>query len=618
MLCEAPVPFTWAIMRPCAICLETNQGVFIVGLFLEVAIFLGAATIIVPVFRHLGLGDVLGYLGAGFVIGPWGAGFVENPDAILHFAEVGVVFLLFVIGLELQPSRLWAFRKLLFGLGALQVLITLAAIAIVSRFLNQEWTTAIIIGCALSLSSTAFVLQLMAERKELLMPHGRAAFGILLFQDLAVVPILALTSAFSTDATMVIGPSGYLEFGRGLLILCGYVLAGRYLLRPLFRFIANVEAHEVFTAAALLLVIGSGLLLEWVGLSMGLGAFLAGVLVADSEFRHQLEADIVPFKGLLLGLFFMAVGMSANLGLLLREPLLILLITAGLVIGKWIILYPLARLFGLTGTSPRRMAFVLAQGGEFAFVILAAATAGQILAKETADLLVLVVTLSMVSTPLLIAVEARWRNRTTSDDSTPSYDTIEEQDSRVVIAGFGRVGQIIARVLTAQGISYTALESNPSQVELVRRYGNKIYYGDATQLHLLESAKVANARLFVLAIGNVKTSVRIAEHLKQHYPGIRVYARARNRNHAMALHELGCEVIMRDTFLSSLFVAQQVLVGLGHDQVEAENRVEIFREHDTETLEQQFAIRDDEDALVQSSVDAANELRFLFQSDTGQ
>ena len=586
------------------------------SIFLEAAIFLGAATIIIPVFRYLGLGDVLGYLGAGLVIGPWGAGLVQHPNAILHFAEVGVVFLLFVIGLELQPSRLWAFRKLLFGLGALQVLITLAAIAIVARFAGQAWSAAIIIGCALSLSSTAFVLQLMAERKELLQQHGRAAFAILLFQDLAVIPMLALTSAFSNASEMAIGPGDFLEFGRGLLVLVGYVIAGRYLLRPLLRFIASVEAHEVFTAAALLLVLGSGLLIESLGLSMGLGAFLAGVLVADSEFRHQLEADIVPFKGLLLGLFFMAVGMTANLGLLLREPVLIVLITAGLVLGKWLILYPLARLFGLKGTSPRRMAFLLAQGGEFAFVILAAATAGQILEQETTDLLILVVTLSMVTTPILVAVESRWRNRQAAQDSSQPYDAIEDQESHVVIAGFGRVGQIVARVLTAQGIAYTALDSDPTQIELVRRYGNKIYYGDAAELHLLEAANVGKARLFVLAGGNIESSVKIAERLKQHYPGVRVYARARNRSHALALRELGCELIMRDTFLSSLYVAEQVLVGLGHEQPDAESMVEMFRQHDMETLDQQFAIRDDEEALVQSSVDSANELRFLFQSDT--
>ncbi|MFW2404132.1 MAG: monovalent cation:proton antiporter-2 (CPA2) family protein [Gammaproteobacteria bacterium] len=586
------------------------------SIFIDAAIFLAAATIVVPVFRRLGLGDVLGYLGAGVVIGPWGAGLVQHPDAILHFAEVGVVFLLFIIGLELQPSRLWAFRKLLFGLGALQVVITLVAIAVVARLLGQAWTSAIIIGCALSLSSTAFVLQLMAERKELLMPHGRAAFAILLFQDLAVIPMLALTSAFSNDAEMAIGPDEYLEFGRTLLVLVGYVVGGRYLLRPLFRFIANVEANEVFTAAALLLVLGSGLLLESLGLSMGLGAFLAGVLVADSEFRHQLEADIVPFKGLLLGLFFMAVGMSANLGLLIREPLVIVALTAGLVAGKWLILYPLGRLFGLTESCPRRMAFLLAQGGEFAFVILTAATAGRILESEVADLLVLVVTLSMITTPILVAIEASARKRGSADADQQPYDTIEANESHVVIAGFGRFGQIIARILTAQGIPYTALDSDPSQIDLVRRYGNKIYYGDAAQLHLLKSANVAKARLFVLAVGNVETSVRIAERVKQHYPGVRIYARARNRSHALALRELGCEVIMRDTFLSSLYVAERVLIGLGYDQADAENTVEMFREHDVEMLDQQFAIRNDEEALVQSSVEAANEFRFLLQSDT--
>jgi monovalent cation:proton antiporter-2 (CPA2) family protein len=589
-----------------------------VDLYLQAVIFLGAATIIVSIFRRLGFGDVLGYLGAGLVIGPWGIGFIENPEDILHFAEVGVVFLLFVIGLELQPSRLWVFRKLLLGLGSLQVLITLIAVAIVVRLLGQEWTVAIVIGCALSLSSTAFVLQLMAERKELMMPHGRAAFAILLFQDVAVVPMLALTSAFSTDSVMAANADAYLEFGRVILILAAYVLAGRYVLRPLFRFFANLEAHEVFTAATLLLVLGSGLLLESLGLSMGLGAFLAGVLVADSEFRHQLEADIVPFKGLLLGLFFIAVGMSANLGLFLREPFLILITTAGLIAGKWLILYPLARVFGLTEASPRRMASLLSQGGEFAFVILAAAVGGHLLAAGTYDFLVLVVTLSMVATPILVGIEAKLRESLPTDADQRPYDVVDAGESHVVIAGFGRFGQIVGRVLTSQAIPYTALDANPSQVDFVRRYGNKTYYGDASQLNLLKSANVSQARLFVLAVGDIKMSIKIAERVRQHYPSVNVYARARNRNHALALRALGCEIIMRDTFLSSLFIAEQVLVGLGYEPQIAEEKIEVFRKHDVETLDQQFALRGDEEALLQTSIAAAKELRFLFQSDTGR
>ena len=586
--------------------------------FFQAACFLGAATIIVPIFRRLGFGDVLGYLGAGLIIGPWGIGLVQNPDSVMHFAEVGVVFLLFIIGLELQPSRLWAFRRLLFGLGSLQVLITTAAIAVVARTAGQEWAAAIVIGCALSLSSTAFVLQLMAERKELLMSHGRAAFAVLLFQDIAVVPMLALTSAFSTGDAMAVDINALLEFGRVTLILIAFVVVGRYTLRPIFRFIANAGAGDVFTAAALLLVLGSGLLLQSLGLSMGLGAFLAGVLVADSEFRHQLEADILPFKGLLLGLFFMAVGMAANFGLLLTEPLLILAATAGLMLCKWVILYPLGRAFGLKGTAPRRMALVLCQGGEFAFVILATALTGDLVARNIYDFLVLVVTISMVMTPVVVTIEARLRERTASDSDDRPYDKIDDDEPHVVVAGFGRFGQVVARVLTAQGIPYTALDASPAQIDFVGQFGNKVYYGDASQLHLLHAAKTSEAKLFVLAVADMEESVKIAEQVTEHFPGVKIYARARNRVHALALRELGCEIIMRDTLLSSLYVAEQVLLGLGFEQANAKRVIDIFTRHDEETLDQQFAVRDDADALVQTAVDSAEELKFLFEADTGR
>jgi monovalent cation:proton antiporter-2 (CPA2) family protein len=589
-----------------------------VDFFFQAAYFLGAATIIVPIFRRLGFGDVLGYLGAGLIIGPWGIGLVENPDSVMHFAEVGVVFLLFIIGLELQPSRLWAFRRLLFGLGSLQVVITTAAIAVVARTAGQEWTAAIVIGCALSLSSTAFVLQLMAERKELLMSHGRAAFAVLLFQDIAVVPMLALTSAFSTGDAMAADVNALLEFGRVTLILVAFIVVGRYTLRPIFRFIANAGGGDVFTAAALLLVLGSGLLLQSVGLSMGLGAFLAGVLVADSEFRHQLEADILPFKGLLLGLFFMAVGMSANFGLLLSEPLLILAATGGLMLGKWVILYPLGRAFGLKGAAPRRMALVLCQGGEFAFVILAAALTGDLVNQNIYDFLVLVVTISMVMTPVVVTIEARVRERTTKDTDDRPYDKIEDDEPHVVVAGFGRFGQVVARVLTAQGIPYTALDASPTQIDFVSRFGNKVYFGDASQLHLLHAAKTADAKLFVLAIADMEASVKIAEQVAEHFPSVKIYARARNRVHALALRELGCEIIMRDTLLSSLYVAEQVLLGLGFEQADAKRVIDVFTRHDEETLDQQFAVRDDEDALVQTAVDSAAELKFLFEADTSR
>jgi glutathione-regulated potassium-efflux system ancillary protein KefC/glutathione-regulated potassium-efflux system protein KefB len=314
----------------------------------------------------------------------------------------------------------------------------------------------------------------------------------------------------------------------------------------------------------------------------------------------------------------MAVGMSANFGLFLSEPLLILAATAGLMLGKWIILYPLGRAFGLKGAAPRRMALVLCQGGEFAFVILATALTGDLVTQNIYDFLVLVVTISMVMTPVVVTIEARVRERAASDADDRPYDKIDDNEPHVVVAGFGRFGQIVARVLTAQGIPYTALDNSPTQIDFVSRHGNKVYFGDASQLHLLHAAKTAEAKLFVLAVADMGTSVKIAEQVAEHFPSVKIYARARNRVHALALRELGCEIIMRDTLLSSLYVAEQVLLGLGFEQADAKRVIDVFTRHDEETLDQQFAVRDDEDALVQTAVDAAEELKFLFEADTGR
>lgn len=580
----------------------------------EAAIFLGAATAVVPLARWLGFGAVLGYLAAGIVIGPWCLRLIPYVDDVLNFAEIGVVFLLFVIGLELQPTRLWVMRRLLLGLGSTQVVATGSAFAVVSWALGLSWQVAFVVGVGFAMSSTAFGLQLLAEKKALFTRHGRAAFSVLLFQDLAVIPVLALLPALAARGMTSAGILAWIEMGGALLAVAGFVVGGHYLLRPLFRVIAATQIHEIFTAAGLLLIISAALLMDSAGLSMGLGAFLAGLLVADSEFRHQIEADIEPFKGLLLGLFFIAVGMSANLGLLYEDPVGVLVWTLGLIITKLIVLYVLACLHGLKRHDRWSLAVVLAPGGEFAFVLFSAAATYELLPRVLAEKLILAVTLSMAMMPFLYLMKEKLLSRLGEGDTRP-FDVIEDANHAVVIAGFGRFGQIIARILTAQRIPFTALEVSPAQVDFVRKYGNKIYYGDAARLDLLRAAHVDKAKIFVLAVDDVESSVRIAETVTRHFPSIALYARARNRQHGLKLMDIGATAIIRDTLLSSIHLGGEVLRGLGFSAEAAAQVTALFRRHDQATFEQQYAIRNDEDALIQSAKDSARQLKALFESD---
>ncbi len=579
----------------------------------ETAIFLGAAIIAVPLFRQLGFGSVLGYLAAGMVIGPWGLGLISGVDSILHFAELGVVLLLFIIGLELQPSRLWVLRKSIFGLGAAQVIVTGALLALCGYALGLSIETSVIVGLGLAMSSTAFVLQMLAEKKQLTATHGRSAFAILLFQDLAVIPLLALIPLLGVSNAAPLGTGVLVQTGKVVLVLIAIVVGGRFLLRHVFRVIARSGSQEIFTATALLVVIGASLLMELVGLSMALGAFLAGVLLADSEYRHELEANIEPFKGLLLGLFFIAVGMSANVGLIISGPLQVLALVAGLLFAKFAVLFVLGKLFGHSNESARNLAVVLPQGGEFAFVLLSAAAIHQVLERDLADLLIVVVTLTMAATPLLFAfnesVLRRWRH------PTVEFDKVEGSDHQVIIAGFGRVGQIVGRILRVKKIPFTALEPSSSQVDFVRRFGNKIYYGDPSRLDLLRAAHADRAKVFVLTTEDIVSSIRTAETVRKHFPHLEIYARAHNRRHAHLLMDIGVKYLIRETFLSSLEMAEHILRGLGKSEEEAKNTVQIFKWHDDATLIKQHAIHHDESKLIQSAKEAASELEELFESD---
>jgi glutathione-regulated potassium-efflux system ancillary protein KefC/glutathione-regulated potassium-efflux system protein KefB len=579
----------------------------------QIAVFLAATVVAVPLFRRFKLSAVLGYLAAGVVIGPWCLGLFDDVDSILHFAEFGVVLLLFVIGLELQPSRLWVMRNAVFGSGAAQVVVTTAVLAAAARVLGQPWHTALVIAFALSLSSTALILQVLAERGELTARHGRSAFAILLFQDLAIMPALVILPLLAGAGDTRFE---WKSIALPVVAAAAVVLAGRYALRPALRIIAATRAQEAFTAAALLVVVGTALLFQSVGLSMALGAFIAGVLLADSEYRHELEADIEPFKGLLLGLFFIAVGMSANLGVLLESPLTVLALTLGYLLLKFAAIFVAARLARHDTATAWRLGVALAGGGEFAFVLFALAAGNGLLARPTADLLVIVVTLSMVAAPLLIAAADALAGRLRPAAAAPAFDEIEPDEPRVLIAGFGRFGQIVARVLRARRIRFTALEVSQAQVDFVRRFGNRLYYGDASRLEVLRAAGAAQAQLLVLAIDDVEASVRTAEMARRHFPALRILARARNRQHAFRLMEVGVSQIWRETFASSLEVAEAALVALGTSREASAEQVRRFRAHDEATLAVQASVKDDETKLIATARASAQQLESLFEADT--
>ena len=579
---------------------------------LEAIIYLVAGIITVPISKRLGFGSVLGYLAAGILIGPFGLELIHNAEHIMHFAEFGVVFLLFIIGLELQPSRLWVLRRMVFGLGSAQVILSTLVIAAISSLFGLTLVQAMVTGAILALSSTAFVLQMLAEKKQLSASHGRAAFTILLFQDLAAIPLIALIPLLGHTTNSGINYTGIALVIATLLVL---VVGGRYLLRPVMRVVAKTGIPELFTATALLVVIGAAALMQLANTSMILGAFIAGMLLADSEYRHELEASIGPFKGLLLGLFFIAVGMSVNLDLLAQQPLAILTLVVLLMGAKAIVLLVVPRFFGLTNThSNARLAAVLCQGGEFAFVLFALVGREMILDQHIIDQLILAVAVSMMLTPIIYFVTEFMCDRTLSKPK-PEYDEMGDQHNDVIIAGFGRVGQIVGRLLRIAKRPYTALEIDSSQVDVVRRYGTTVYYGDASKLDLLRAAGVEHAKVFVLAIDDIEASLRTAETVAHHFPEVTIIARARNRRHEYKLMDLGIEHIFRETFFSSVVLGEQVLKDIGTDPQDARRITSVFKERDHKLILEQHAVYHDEQKLIQSAEETAQELDSLLQQD---
>ncbi|PJZ56290.1 monovalent cation:proton antiporter-2 (CPA2) family protein [Leptospira barantonii] len=584
------------------------------NLLITLIVFLSAAVISVPLFKRIGLGSVVGYLIGGTIIGPWGIGLITDVDSILHLSEFGVVLLLFLIGLELKPQRLWILRRPVFGLGGLQVVLTSLVFFVALSFLGLEKSQAIVISISISLSSTAFALQVLGEKNELNTAHGRSAFAILLFQDLAVIPIMAMLPFLAESAADPGSQGGMKQILFAVGTILAVILAGRFLARPLFRLVASTGNHEIFTALSLLIVIGVSLLMDQVGLSMALGSFLGGVILADSEYRHELESNLEPFKGLLLGLFFLAVGMSINLGEVLKDPILVLVFALTLMFVKASILYLLGRISKHNEEASLNLSVTISQGGEFAFVILGVGVSLSILPRERADLVIAVVTLSMGLTPILGIAKDKIADLIFKKEEEQEDDEIEEQN-RVIVAGFGRFGQIIARMLFVHRIGFTALEHNPDQVNLARKFGYKIYYGDASKLSLLRSAGAEHADLFILAVQDIEVSIKVAELIKKHFPNLTIIARARNREHVFKLMELGVKIIRRDTFASALELAGETLSRLGFMDSEVEQKVKKFRAHDELTLKGQFQIRNDEKEFIQFSKNAMRQLEAAFEAD---
>ncbi|MEW6763687.1 MAG: glutathione-regulated potassium-efflux system protein KefC [Pseudomonadota bacterium] len=580
---------------------------------LNALVYLAAAVVAVPVAKRLGLGAVLGYLLAGIAIGPWGLGLIREVETILHFSEFGVVLLLFVIGLELEPRRLWALRRSIFGWGSAQVAGVTIPLALVAVLLGADWKVALIAALGLSLSSTAIALTTMQERNLIPTPAGQAGFSILLFQDIAAIPMIALVPLLGVPDSHAGG--GWLAALKAAAVIAGLVVAGRFLVRPVLRFIARTGMREIFTAFALLLVISISLLMAYAGMSMALGAFMAGVLLADSEYRHALETDLEPFKGLLLGLFFIAVGMSVDFGVFLAEPLRILLIAAGFLVVKLLVLWLLARGFGMAGRQRVLFAFLLSQGGEFAFVVFGAAAAARVFDPATSSLLVVVVALSMLATPLLLilydrVLEPRWQAR-----KQRAADTIEENAGHVIIAGFGRFGQIVGRLLHANQVPLTMLDHDPDNVDTLRQFGFKVFYGDATRTDLLHAAGAARARALVLAIDGIEDSLKLAAAVRAEFPDLPVLARARNVTHYYELMELGVTVIERETFDSALMLGRRAMEELGFGAYLARQAAMRFREHNLKSVLEVYPYYKDREQYVSMARRAREELHAMFERD---
>lgn len=583
------------------------------SLLLQITIFLGASLLLVPLLKRFGIATVLGYLFTGILLGPDVFNIASDPEAIQELAEFGVILLMFLIGLELRPQRLWSMRSSIFGMGSLQVGLTGLLLALGSFFaLQQGIAASIVIGFALALSSTAFVLQMLTEKQQLNTTYGQQSFSILLFQDMAAIPLIAVIPLLAGTES---SHHGIAYFAAIIATFSGLFLFSRYLMRPFFRFVAKSGAHELITAVGLFIVLGVVVLMDVLGISTTLGAFLTGVLLADSEFRHELEASIAPFKGLLLGLFFMTVGMTTELSLFVEMPWFIIGGALALMLIKMASLTAIARYLKNSWRNSILLATCLAQGGEFAFVVFSVAKSENIVQQAILEPLTLIVTLSMVLTPMLYWLIQSQILPRFNPKTIPEYDDIPNEHNPVIIAGFGRFGQIIARVAHLQHLSFTAIDSNLDKVDFVRNYGGHLYYGDATQPDILRAAGIEHAKVFVLAIDDIEDSMNVARHIRLNYPQLKLLVRARDRHQVHLLRDLGIEHIWRETYLSSLGMAYHMLCDLGISDEDAYKSIELFRDYDEKLLTQQQQIYTDEQKIYETHRNALAELEHLFESD---
>ncbi|MDV6254153.1 glutathione-regulated potassium-efflux system protein KefB [Vibrio sp. EA2] len=571
-------------------------------------VFLSAAVVAVPLAQRFGLGSVLGYLLAGVLIGPWGLGLISDVDAILHFAELGVVLLLFLIGLELNPKKLWQMRGPILGLGGAQVVVSTFVIGSIVSLFGLSMQVSLVIGMGLALSSTAIALRVIEEQGLNGTETGQSGFAVLLFQDIAVIPMLAVLPLLAGGQT----GGDWLDVLTVLASVVGLLIGGHFLLRPLFRFVIMSGVRELFTVASLLVVLGISVVMQKLGLSMALGTFLAGVLLAESEYRHELEIAIEPFKGLLLGLFFIAVGMSVNLGLLALQPLEILAAVVALVTAKGLVLYALARAARVRPKARSRMAAILSQGGEFAFVIFTAASQEGILTQEQVAFLLVVVSLSMVTTPLLLMGQKKWFAHTLNQEEESVTSNVVDRRPRVIIAGFGRFGQVVGRLMYANKIKVTVLESDASQIHLLRKYGYKVFYGDATQIDLLRAAGADKAEALVICTDSPDEVMAIVDICRVHFPKLKLLARARSRVEAYQLMSHGVENYSRETFLGALDLGRQALVELGMHPYQAKRAEAHFRKLDNAMLKDLLPQHSEDKKLAQRAKEARKELEEIF------
>ncbi len=578
-------------------------------------LFLFAAVVAVPLAARLGIGAVLGYLIAGIAIGPWGLGFISDVDEILHFSELGVVFLMFIIGLELNPAKLWQLRRSIFGVGAAQVLLSAGVLAILLMLTRFSWQAAVVGGIGLAMSSTAMALQLMREKDMNRSESGQLGFSVLLFQDLAVIPALALVPLLAGNADEHLD---WTKVGLKVVAFAGMLIGGRYLLRPVFRFIASSGVREVFTAATLLLVLGSALFMDALGLSMALGTFIAGILLAESEYRHELEIAIDPFKGLLLGLFFISVGMALNLGVLYTHILLVLAGVAILVAVKMAVLFGLAHVYGLRNSERLQFSGVLSQGGEFAFVLFSTASSQRLFHGDQMALLLVTVTLSMMTTPLLMKrIDKYLARRFNEPEEGDEQQWVADDQPQVIVVGFGRFGQVIGRLLMANKMRITVLERDISSVNLMRKYGYKVYYGDATQLELLRSAGAEHAKSIVITSNEPEDTLKIVHLCQQHFPHLAILARARGRVEAHELLQAGVTQFSRETFSSALELGRKALISVGLHPHQAQRAQLHFRRLDMRMLRELMPIHTDT-AQISRVREARRELEEIFQREMQQ